>query len=433
MNFSDFDFHSLINAGIKALNYKEPTPIQAQAIPPILEGKDLLGIAQTGTGKTAAFVLPILQRLITAPKRPGVKVLVLAPTRELASQIDEAIYDLTKSTGITCAAIYGGVNMNGQRKKLVRGVDIVVACPGRLLDHLRQKNLKLNTLEVLVLDEADQMCDMGFLPDIKKILSHVPRNRQTLLFSATMPENIRLLAEDLLQSPITVKIGRATPVGKIKQSKFSVSQDQKAPLLNGILKQIKTDSVLVFTRTKHRAKRLASQLERAGHSTISLQGNLSQSKRRDAMEGFRKGKYRVMVATDIASRGIDVSSVSHVINFDIPDTIEAYTHRIGRTGRASRSGEAFTFVTPSDRHMVRSIERVIGKSLEAREIQAEAFDEILESKSDNDFRRSERSDDFSDRAPRRRFRRSGGSKSFGPGRNFASGRRRGREEAQAQR
>ncbi|MBL7032256.1 MAG: DEAD/DEAH box helicase [Nitrospira sp.] len=363
MEFSTFNFDTAIAAGITAAGYTVPTPIQAQAIPPILENKDVMGLAQTGTGKTAAFALPILQHLM-AGKRGHVRTLVLAPTRELAEQTHETFRSLGRRTGLRCASIYGGVNINTQIKKLRSEVDIVVACPGRLLDHINRRTIDLSNLEVLVLDEADRMLDMGFLPDIKKIIKLLPRSRQTMLFSATMPTDINKLAKDILKSPITLQVDHSAPANTVTHALYPVDQSLKGGLLLKLLSKTDTESVLVFTRTKHRAKRLGVQLEKAGYRAASLQGNLSQNKRQEALNGFRDGRYQVLVATDIAARGIDVSCISHVINFDMPDTTDAYTHRIGRTGRAAKTGDAFTFITREDEPIVRSIERILGEKIE---------------------------------------------------------------------
>jgi ATP-dependent RNA helicase RhlE len=365
MSFVSFNLHPQIAAGVKALGYSTPTPIQRQSIPPVLDGRDVMGLAQTGTGKTAAFVLPILERLIKGP-RGRIRALIIAPTRELAEQINTAIADLGRQTRLHSISIYGGVAMNPQIQKLRAGVEIVVACPGRLLDHIQQGTINLSTLEVLVLDEADRMLDMGFLPDIRKIIKHVPAKRQTLLFAATMPDDIRRLAHDVLHAPVTVQVNITIPVSTVAHALYPVDQHLKSALLLELLRHTDTESVLVFTRTKHRARRVGQQLEKAGYRATSLQGNLSQSQRQAALDGFRDGSYQVLVATDIAARGIDVSRISHVINYDMPDTTDAYTHRIGRTGRAEKTGDAFTFITREDRVMVRSIERVLGEELECR-------------------------------------------------------------------
>ncbi len=371
MEFQNFQFHPLVAAGIKASGYASPTPIQVQAIPSVLQGKDVMGLAQTGTGKTAAFALPILHRLMQGGRR-HVRALVIAPTRELSEQIQESISSLGMKTGLRSATVYGGVSINTQIEKLRRGVEIVVACPGRLLDHIEQKTIDLSRVEVLVLDEADHMFDMGFLPDIRRVLKHLPIKRQTLLFSATMPKEIRHLANDVLVNPVTVEIGASAPVETVSHALYPVRQHLKTPLLLELLRSTGSGSVLVFTRTKHRAKRLGDHLSKHGYGATSLQGNLSQAKRQAAMNGFRKGTFQILVATDIAARGIDVNQVSHVINYDIPSTTDAYTHRIGRTGRAERNGDAFTLVTREDMDIVRDIERLLGTPIERRTV--EGFD-----------------------------------------------------------
>jgi len=354
-------------AGVEAAGYQTPTPIQKQAIPPVLEGKDVMGLAQTGTGKTAAFVLPILERLLPGPRRM-IRALIIAPTRELAEQINDNIVTLGGKTNIRSATVYGGVGLAPQVQKLKAGTEIIVACPGRLLDHLNQKHADLSHLEVLVLDEADRMFDMGFLPDIRRILKFVPAKRQTLLFSATMPDDIRHLAHEVLRNPVTVQVGHTAPASTVAHALYPVPQHLKTGLLLELLGHTDAGSVLIFTRTKHRAKRIGQQLEKAGYKAASLQGNLSQNKRQEALDGFRSGKYQILVATDIAARGIDVSSISHVINYDIPDTVDAYTHRIGRTGRAAKTGDAFTFVTHEDEPLIRSIERVLGEKIGRRTV-----------------------------------------------------------------
>ncbi|MBF0514340.1 MAG: DEAD/DEAH box helicase [Desulfovibrionaceae bacterium] len=365
MNFDSFDLNPRLLANVAALGYTAPTPIQEQAIPPVALGRDVMGLAQTGTGKTAAFLLPIINKLLDAPieARPKIKALIVAPTRELAQQIADASRDLTRQTKIRTITIYGGVALSPQTRNLHAGAHIVVACPGRLLDHIGQGHVDLTNLTTLVLDEADHMFDMGFLPDIKKILSHLPKERQTLLFSATMPGDIRRLAQEILRNPATVSIGRSAPADTVSHAAYPVRADLKTALLLNLIGGAKDGSVLVFTRTKHRAKRLAGQLERAGHKATSLQGNLSQRQRQAALDGFRDGAFRVLVATDIAARGIDVTRVAHVVNYDIPDTPEAYTHRIGRTGRAERTGQAHSLITGEDMAIIRAIERLIGKPL----------------------------------------------------------------------
>lgn len=365
MEFHTFNFHPHVAAGVKAAGFVTPTPIQEQAIPPVLQGKDVMGLAQTGTGKTAVFVLPILERLISGP-RGRIRALVIAPTRELADQINTTVEHLGRRTQLRSITVYGGVGMNQQIQKLRTGVEIVVACPGRLLDHINQGTINLSGVEVLVLDEADRMFDMGFLPDIRKIIRHVPARRQTLLFSATMPDDIRRLAHEVLHAPVTVQVNHAAPINTVSHALYPVAQHLKTALLLELLRHTDTESVLIFTRTKHRAKRVGQQLEKAGYRAASLQGNLSQNKRQAALDGFRDGSYQILVATDIAARGIDISSISHVINYDMPDTTDAYTHRIGRTGRAAKTGDAFTFVTREDEDAVRGIERVLGEKIERR-------------------------------------------------------------------
>ncbi len=367
MDFQKFEFHPAIAAGISAAGYSNPTPIQKQSIPPVMAGSDVMGLAQTGTGKTAAFALPILHRLMGGERGP-VRALIIAPTRELAEQINTSITQLGAKTGLKSMTVYGGVSVNPQIEKLRRGVDIVVACPGRLLDHINQGTINLSRIEVLVLDEADQMFDMGFLPDIRRVLKQLPAQRQTLLFSATMPDDIRRLASDILRQPITVQAGSTAPPVTVTHALYPVSQHLKTPLLLELLRHTDTESVLIFARTKHRAKRLGEQLEKAGYRATSLQGNLSQNRRQAALDGFRDGTFQIMVATDIAARGIDVSQISHVVNYDIPDTAEAYIHRIGRTGRAARSGDAFTLVTPDDNVMVRTIEKKLNAALERKTV-----------------------------------------------------------------
>jgi ATP-dependent RNA helicase RhlE len=367
MTFDQFNFHPAISAAIAEQGYRIPTPIQEKAMPSIMTGRDLLGLAQTGTGKTAAFALPLIQQLINGPRR-RTQVLILAPTRELAAQIHESICALSRGTGLRSVAIFGGVNINPQIAALKRGTEFVVACPGRLLDHISHKTIDLTALKTLVIDEADRMFDMGFLPDIRRIVKTLPKQRQTLLFSATMPDDIRHLASEMLNNAVTVQISHTKPIDTVSHAIYPVEQHLKPTLLKELLKRTDTESVLVFTRTKHRAKSVSQQLDRAGFKATCLQGNLSQNQRDHAIEGFRNGSYQILVATDIAARGIDVSAISHVINFDMPDTADAYTHRIGRTGRASKTGEAFTFVTHEDKSMVCTIERVLGEKLERKTV-----------------------------------------------------------------
>jgi ATP-dependent RNA helicase RhlE len=371
MQFEQFSFDPRILTGIKNAGYTTPTPIQQQAIPVVLEGHDILGLAQTGTGKTAAFMLPILQRLIGQPSR-HIRALVIAPTRELAEQIHQNTVDLGRNTKLHSTAIYGGVSKNPQLNAIRRGMDIVVACPGRLLDLLNENAIDLSHLEVLVLDEADRMCDMGFLPDIRRIIKRLPTQRQTLFFAATMPDDIRQLADSILHDPVTVQIGIIAPTKTVSHGLYPVPQNLKAALVTSLLRELKTERVLIFTRTKYRARSLARKLEKQGFRTTALQGNMSQNQRLASLGGFRDGKFDILVATDIAARGIDVSEISHVINFDMPDTVDAYIHRIGRTGRAQATGKAFTFSTPEDAAMIRDIEKALGHKIERETL--EGFD-----------------------------------------------------------
>ena len=372
MSFEDFSLHPKVLAGVSSVGFTKPTPIQQQAIPFALKGRDVLGLAQTGTGKTAAFALPILHHLATTPPKKGVRCLVIAPTRELAEQILQSFRELGQHLGIRSIAIYGGVSKGPQLAGLRRGVQIVVACPGRLLDHVSQKDINLTGVEILVLDEADTMCDMGFLPDVRRILDHVPSNRQTLFFSATMPNEIRTLAVKILKDPETVQIGTIAPAKTVSHSLYPVPDKKKRDLLVALLQQTPTGRALVFTRTKHRARTLALELAKHSFRVAALQGNMSQNARQQAMDGFRAGKFDIMVATDIAAHGIDVPEVSHVINFDFPNTADTYLHRIGRTGRAEQTGEAFTLAGADDANMVREVERELGVKIERKRL--EGFD-----------------------------------------------------------
>ena len=363
MNFETFNFDPSIMAGIQAQGYITPTPIQIKSIPPIMQGRDLIGLAQTGTGKTAAFVLPILQRLMHSQKG-RVGALIVSPTRELAEQTHDAITDLGRKTGLRSVAIYGGVGMYQQVQRLRSGSEIVVGCPGRLLDHLWKGSLDLSHIEVLVIDEADRLFDMGFLPSIRGILECILHQRQTLLFSATMPDDIRSLVQEILHAPVTVQIGRALPATTVSHTLYPVEQNRKTALLTELLRKTDRESVLVFTRTKYRTERVAQQLKNEGFKATSLQGNLSQPQRQAALDGFRDGSFDVLVATDIAARGIDILEISHVINYDMPDSTDAYIHRIGRTGRVGKTGDAFTFVTNEDRMMVRDLEHLLNSPLQ---------------------------------------------------------------------
>jgi ATP-dependent RNA helicase RhlE len=363
VSFDSLALHPKLLRGVQDLGFAAPTPIQRAAIPPALAGRDLLGAAMTGSGKTAAFVLPVLQRLLDGP-RGRTRALVLTPTRELAAQIEEHTRALGRHAGLGVAAVIGGVGPAPQEAALRRGVDVVVATPGRLLDHLGSGVARFDALEVLVLDEADRMLDMGFLPDIRRILAALPARRQTLLFSATLPAPIVALAREMLHDPVAVGIDRApAPATGVAQAVYPVPGELKAPLLVALLRRPELVSVLVFTRTKHRANRLADALERAGVSVARIHGNRSQAQRTAALDGFKAGKYRVLVATDIAARGIDVTELSHVVNFDVPLVPEDYVHRVGRTARAQATGDAITLVSPDEEGDLRAIERAVGARL----------------------------------------------------------------------
>jgi ATP-dependent RNA helicase RhlE len=363
MPFAGLGLDPAIQRALRELGFARPTPVQKDAIPPALGGRDVLACAMTGSGKTAAFLVPIIQRLM--PKRRGVtRALILTPTRELAAQIDEHLAALAVHTPVRGAAVYGGVGMGPQEHAFRSGLDVIVATPGRLLDHFRHPYAKLAGLEVLVLDEADRMLDMGFLPDIRRVLKHLPAHRQTLFFSATMPAPIGALARELLRDPATVHLERkAAPAVGITQAVYPVAQELKSALLTTLLERGDLKSVLVFTRTKHRANRLAEYLERRHVACARIHGNRSQAQRTQALEGFKAGRHRVLVATDIAARGIDVEALSHVVNFDVPSVPDDYIHRVGRTARAEATGDAFTFVAPAEADDLSRIERAIGKRL----------------------------------------------------------------------
>ena len=369
VNFQALPLHPQVLSGVNSVGFTVPTPIQEQAIPIALEGRDILGLAQTGTGKTAAFAIPILHHLASTPPKKGIRYLVIAPTRELAEQIHETFNELGKHLRIKSATVYGGVAKGPQLNRIRRGAQIIVACPGRLLDHVSQKDINLTNVEILVLDEADTMCDMGFLPDVQRILNHLPSKRQTLFFSATMPKEIRGLAVKILKDPETVQIGTIAPAKTVSHSIYPVPDKLKRELLLALLEQTPTGRALVFTRTKHRARTLALELAKHRFKVGALQGNMSQNARQQAMDGFRTGKFDILVATDIAAHGIDVPEVSHVINFDFPNTTDTYTHRIGRTGRAEHTGEAFTFAGADDASMVRHVERELGIQIERRRLE----------------------------------------------------------------
>ena len=345
--------------GIRNAGYETATPIQEAAIPAAVRGRDIIGTAQTGTGKTAAFVLPILNRLLDGPKGMP-RALIVTPTRELAEQINQVVHQLSAGSGLRSATIYGGVGADRQIKALRQGVEILVATPGRLLDLVQQRHAKLHRIEILVIDEADRMFDMGFLPDVRRIIKAVPVERQTMLFSATFPAEVELLAAQSLIEPQKISMGISKPAVTVTHALYPVPSHLKSALLLKILKQTDSDSVLVFVRTKHRADKVARQIAHGGHRVTSLHGNRTQGQREQALHGFKKGHFHIMVATDIAARGLDIDSITHVINYDMPDTADAYIHRIGRTGRAQRTGDAFTLVTDDDRDMIRSLERIMG-------------------------------------------------------------------------
>ena len=363
MPFNSLKLNPSLLKAIKELGFTRPTPIQTDAIPPALEGRDILACAMTGSGKTAAFLLPILHQLIDKPRRTT-RALVITPTRELAAQILEDVNDLTVHTPITAAAVFGGVGMGPQEHAFRSGVDVMIATPGRLLDHFRQPYAKLSGVEFLVLDEADRMLDMGFLPDIRRVLKHLPAKRQTMCFSATMPAPIVALTREILHDPALIQLERkSAPAVGITQAVYPVSRELKSALLVALLQRGEIEEALAFTRTKHRANRLAAYLVKQGIKAERIHGNRSQAQRTEALAGFKSGKYRVLVATDIAARGIDVTELGHVVNFDVPAVPEDYIHRVGRTARAEATGDAFTLVSPEEEGDLRSIERVVGKRL----------------------------------------------------------------------
>jgi ATP-dependent RNA helicase RhlE len=361
--FTDLGLAPELMRAIGEAGYKIPTPIQRDAIPAILAGRDVIGLAQTGTGKTAAFTLPIAQRLLGGPRR--VRTLVLTPTRELCQQVERSFKAYSKHTGLVVTSVYGGVGMVPQERALRAGVDVVVATPGRLIDHLERKNVSLSDLEILVLDEADRMLDMGFAPQINRIVAAIPPYRQTLLFSATMLPEVEVLARKYMRRPLVVQVGRRSmPVNTVTHAVYPVPREKKSALLVELLNKPEMDSVLVFTRTKAGADRVVRHLQRAGIVATGLHADKRQVERDRALDDFKQGRIRVLVATDIAQRGLDISGISHVINYDVPQQVEDYVHRIGRTGRAAQTGDAYTFMAPDEIAMVRLIERVIGREIE---------------------------------------------------------------------
>jgi len=370
MPFKNFGLSDPLVQGILATGYTAPTEIQSQAIPAAVSGQDVIGCAQTGTGKTAAFVLPVLNRLSheKTPRKHPVRALVLTPTRELAVQIESCIRNYGRFLQLRALAVYGGVNIQKQITALQRGVDIVVATPGRLMDHMERRTVDFRAIEVLVLDEADRMLDMGFIRDVRKIVAAVPKDRQTMLFSATISSEVKTISRDMQNSPKTIQIGRQrNPIETVTQHVYPVQKQRKIPLLLHMLARDPMYSVLVFSRTKHGADKIRRKLEKAGIESIAIHSNRSQSQRQKALDGFRSGKYQVMVATDIAARGIDVQGISHVINFDVPAFAEDYIHRIGRTGRATATGDAITFVSPEEQEYIRKIEKFIDRRFDQKQ------------------------------------------------------------------
>lgn len=371
MSFNDLALAPEVLNAVRDAGYTHPTPIQEQAIPLALAGRDLIGLAQTGTGKTAGFTLPIIHNLITTPLSDAagnpvhrVRVLILTPTRELAAQVEESFRKYGKHTELRVVPVFGGVGIEPQAKALRRGVDVVVATPGRLLDHMERKNVSFDDLEVLVLDEADRMLDMGFAPQLNRIVAEIPPYRQTLLFSATMPPEVEALARKYLRKPLVVQVGRRSEAANtVTHAVYPVPRERKTTLLAALLKQSDMDSVLIFTRTKHGADRVVRHLEDEGVAATAMHADKSQGERTRALEDFKSGKVRVLVATDIAQRGLDVSGITHVINYDVPQQPEDYVHRIGRTGRAAATGDAYTFMSPDEIAMVRTIERTIGQQI----------------------------------------------------------------------
>jgi ATP-dependent RNA helicase RhlE len=361
--FDSLGLSEVVLAAVRDAGYLHPTPIQSQAIPLITKGRDVMGLAQTGTGKTAAFTLPLVDQLIGGPRRT--RALVLTPTRELCLQVEESVKKYSKHSALGVVSVYGGVPLEPQQKKLRAGVDIVVATPGRLIDHLERQNVVFDDLEVLVLDEADRMLDMGFAPQINRIVDQIPPYRQTLLFSATMPPEVEALARKYLRKPVLVQVGRRSSAAHtVKHAVYPVPKDKKSALLAQLLGKEALDSVLVFVRTKHGADRVVRHLEKAGIRATAMHADKTQPQRVKALEDFRAGKVRVLVATDIAQRGLDISGITHVVNYDVPQQAEDYVHRIGRTGRAAKEGDAFTFMAPDEIAMVKSIERMIGEPIE---------------------------------------------------------------------
>lgn len=363
MTFREFDLDPRCLDVLDKQEITKPTPIQEQAIPPAVAGKDVIGIAQTGTGKTFAFALPALTRL-AAGDRGASRMLVLVPTRELCNQVFDVVRTFGKPLGVTCAAVYGGVSISRQADDMRKGAQVIVATPGRLLDHLSRRNVDFRKLEILVLDECDRMLDMGFLPDILKILRHLPRNRQTMAFSATLPPEIARLIDDFMHEPVRVTVGQISkPVDAVRQVVYPVREEDKIRLVQRVLDEEHVKSTIIFARRKDRTEQLANILESKGHRIAQIHGDRSQIQREQALKGFRKGKYDILCATDVAARGLDIDNVTHVVNFDIPPTVDDYVHRIGRTARAEAEGDAITFVTPTEYKELETIERALGRNI----------------------------------------------------------------------
>jgi ATP-dependent RNA helicase RhlE len=374
MHFTELNLSKPLQEAVNGMGYEEMTPVQSQAIPPILQGRDIVGCAPTGTGKTLAFLLPALERLLQKPKTKSPRIVILEPTRELVIQVAGEARKLTARTSLRVASVYGGTGMKKQIDTLHQGVDVVVATPGRLMDHMRRKNVRFEDLQILVLDEADRMLDMGFFPDIKQIVSHMPRQRQTMLFSATMPPTILALARQFQHDPVSIEIDLAHPPEAIQQALYPVPKHLKSQLLLAILDQMDVDSMLVFTRTKQEADFVTRQLREAKIAVACIHGDFNQRQRVAALEGFRAGKHRVLVATNIAARGLDVEGISHVINYDVPDQPEDYVHRIGRTARAEADGDAITLVTPDDEGLIHRIEYLLDRKIERKTLPGFDYD-----------------------------------------------------------
>lgn len=367
--FTEFGLDQRLERAVQEAGFISPTPVQSAVIPAALAGADIIGTAQTGTGKTAAFILPILQHLLTSPvKKRRTRAIIVTPTRELAEQVHECFVLLARHTKIRSATVYGGVGMNPQTNALRSGVEVIVACPGRLIDHMERGNTDFSEVELLVLDEADRMLDMGFLPQIRRILSRLPRERQSMLFSATFAPELTHLAESTMNSPERIDIGLRAPVQTVAHALYPCPHDMKTPLVLSILANMDANSVLIFTRTKHRADRVAQQIRRTGYRTAVLHADKSQGQRQTALADFRSGRCQILVATDIAARGLDVETISHVINYDVPDSADTYIHRVGRTGRAERKGDAITLITWEDSEFVWDIERAFGSPIERRKL-----------------------------------------------------------------